>query len=151
MRKSIILLPLLFACSKAEAPANSAADTTAAVAPAPAPLTEADVAGTWKGTAMLAGTDSVIARFTQVCATGTCKGTMEGSTVTVTSSYMLMADSAMGTSQPYVDPAAGKDQVVDMYSLHIQGGKVTGNGALHLASKPDSVVMRYRFEGSRVP
>ena len=73
MRRLLMVIPVvvvLAACAKKEAPP---ADTAVAVAPpmAPAPaaaLTEADVGGTWKGTSMPMGSDSVIGKWTQVCA-----------------------------------------------------------------------------------
>lgn len=146
MRRVLLLVPFLFACAKAETPpVDSAAMATAA----PAALTEADVAGTWSGVAMMMESDSVIARWTQVCATGTCRGISEGMKDTVTSTYHLMADSAMGTSEAYSDPAAGGARVIDAFTLRLKDGKVVGTGVLRPDGKPDSVLMRYRFEGSR--
>jgi hypothetical protein len=149
MRRALLLIPLLFACSKTE---TAKTDSATMAPPAPAALTEADVAGTWTGTAMMAGTDSVISHWTQVCASGTCKGTStEAPKDTVTSTYTLMADSAMGVTQPYADPTMKGTKVIDNWTLHVSGGKATGTGKFTLASKPDSVLMNYRFEGTRNP
>jgi hypothetical protein len=144
MRYLLLLLPLLAACAKAE----KAQPETAAAA-GPMALTDADVAGTWTGTSMPMGSDSVLAHWTQVCGSGTCKGTVEGMTDTVPATYTLMADSVMGQSAAYTDPAVPGVRVMDMWTLHLQNGKVVGTGTLRLADNPDSVVMRYRFEGSR--
>jgi hypothetical protein len=152
MRRLLMVIPVvvLAACAKKEAPP---ADTAAAMAPpmAPAPaaaVTEADVAGTWKGTSSPMGSDSVISKWTQVCAAGTCKGTTEGSKMTILSKYTLAGDSAVGTSEPYTPPKSPK--VIDTWIVHFSGDNATGTGAMKLASKPDSVVMAYHFTGSRV-
>jgi hypothetical protein len=147
MRRVLLLIPLLIGCAKTET-----ADTDSAMAPAMATaLTDADVAGTWKGTSMMAGSDSVVAHWTQVCGGGTCRGTSEESKDTVVSTYTLSGDSAIGVSQPYVDAAMPGVQVIDNWVVHLQGGTATGTGRMTLASKPDSVVFSYRFQGSRVP
>lgn len=148
MRRALMLIPFVIGCAKTE---TAKVDSATMAPPVAAALTEADVAGTWKGTAMMAGTDSVFAHWTQICAAGTCKGTTEGAKDTVVATYMLMADSAMGTSQPYTNPAIKGGKVIDSWTLHLKDGKVSGTGMLSLASKPDSVLMRYRFEGSRAP
>jgi hypothetical protein len=147
MRRALFLIPLIFACAKTE----TAQTDSAAMAPAMTALTEADVAGTWTGTSMPSGSDSVIARWTQVCGGGTCRGTSQESRDTVVSTYTLMADSAVGVSQPYTDPAMPGVQVIDNWVVRIQGTMASGTGRLTLASKPDSVVFSYRFEGTRAP
>ena len=78
MRPIMLLAPialLVSACAKSDTPA---ADTGAAMAMAPMMMMEADVAGSWTGTSMPEGSDSVVARWTQMCGGGTCKGTVEG-------------------------------------------------------------------------
>jgi len=148
----IPVLVVLAACAKKETPP---ADTAAAVvappmAPPPAPaVTEAEAAGTWKGTSSPMGSDSVVSRWTQVCSAGTCKGTVEGSKLTVVAKYTLAGDSAVGTSTPYADPSRKGVKVIDTWIVHFNGDNVTGTGATKLASKPDSVVMAYHFTGSR--
>ncbi len=156
MRRMLNLIPVLVAvvaCAKTETPP---ADTTAAMAPAPeaapamAPaLTEADVAGTWKGTSKPVGSDSVISKWTSVCAAGSCKGTSEGSKVTVQWAYTIAADSSVGVSQPYSAPDVKGGKVIDTWVARVKGDNVTGTGSMTLASKPDSVVARYSFTGSR--
>jgi hypothetical protein len=148
MRRAWMLIPFVIGCAKTE---TKKVDSAAMAPPMPAALTDADIAGTWKGTAMLAGTDSVISRWTQICAAGTCRGTAEGQKDTIPSTYTLMADSAMGKTQPYSDPAIPKVKVIDQWTFRLKDGKGVGTGMFTLASKPDSVVMRYRFEGSRTP
>jgi hypothetical protein len=149
MRVRLLLaLPFLIACGGAETPP---ADSAAAAA-APAALTDADVSGTWTGTAMMEGTDSIVAHWTQVCGGGTCRGTsQEAPTDTVVSTYVLAADSSVGTSQPFTDKNMPGVQLIDNWVARISGNQVTGTGRFVLASKPDSVVMRYRIVGSKAP
>jgi hypothetical protein len=122
------------------------------MAAAPAALTEADVAGTWTGTAMPEGSDSVIANWTNICSAGTCRFTTTQSPKdTVSHTYVLEADSMRGTSTPYPEPAAGGAMVIDTWVARFVGTQVSGNGMAKLADKPDSVVMRYRFTGTKAP
>jgi len=147
MRRLILAVPfVLFACAKGETPP---ADSAVA---APAVLTEADIAGTWTGTAMAEGTDSVFAHWTQICAAGTCRGTStENPKDTTVSTYVIAGDSSTGTAAPQADPAAGGAMVVDHWVARISGNQVIGTGRFTLADKPDSVVMRYRFTGTKTP
>ena len=147
MRRYLLVLPFVFACAKGEeAPADSAA-----MAAAPAALTEADIAGTWTGTAMMEGSDSVFAHWTQICANGTCRGTStETPKDTVLSTYVLAADSSAGTSTPQAQPGI-TGMVIDHWVARVNGNQVNGTGRFALADKPDSVVMRYRFSGTKAP
>lgn len=148
MRRFLLALPFLIACAGAETPPAD----SAAMAAAPVTLTDADVSGTWTGTAILEGTDSVIANWTQVCAGGTCRGTSkEAPSDTVVSTYVIEADSSRGTSQPYADKSMGGTMVIDNWVARISGNQVTGTGMFTLAAKPDSVLARYRFVGSKAP
>ena len=148
MRRYWLVLPFVIACGGAETPPAD----SAAMAAAPAALTEADVAGTWSGTAMPEGSDSVIANWTNICSAGTCRFTTTQSPKdTVPHTYILEADSMRGTSAPYPDPSAGGAMVIDTWVGRVVGNQVTGTGMAKLADKPDSVVMRYRFTGTRTP
>jgi hypothetical protein len=141
----LVLSLLIVACARTETAQND----TAAMAMTPAALTDADFSGTWKGTAMMEGSDSVFVHWTQVCAAGSCTGTSEESKDTVMSTYRIDADSSIGVTSPYVEPSIGTVQVIDHWVARVSNGRVTGNGRIVLADRPDSVVMRYRFEGSR--
>ena len=148
MRRHYLLaaVPFILACAKAETPPADSA------AMAPAALTEADVAGTWSGTAMMEGTDSVFAHWTNICAGGTCRFTSaEAPKDTIMQTYVLEADSMRGSSAAYADPAMKGAMVTDSWVARLVGGQVTGTGMLKLADKPDSVVMRYRFTGTKAP
>lgn len=114
-------------------------------------LTEADVAGTWTGTAMLAGTDSVIANWTQECANGTCRLTSQEMPDTVVSTYYIAADSVVGSTGAHADPASGGAMVTDHWVVRITNGQINGTVILKLADNPDSVVTRYTITGSKNP
>ena len=145
-----LVVVAVVACAKKEAPPANVATSDTGMAPAMAPaMTEAEIAGTWKGTSMPMGSDSVVSKWTTVCAAGSCKGTTEGSKVTVQWAYTMSGDSAVGVSQPYSDPAVKGGKVIDTWVARATGDNVTGTGATKLASKPDSVVIRYHFAGSR--
>ena len=152
MRRLAILISVAVAsvaCAKKEAPP---ADTAAAMAPAPvaAPaLTDADVAGSWKGTNTPMGSDSVISRWTMVCGTGKCTGTVEGMKEKYAATYTLSGDSMIAVSPPISDPAVKGGKVIDSWVAHFSGANVMGTGEEKLASKPDSVVARYRWSGTR--
>ena len=149
MRRAILLVPLFVACAGNETAQGDSATLPAA---APAALTEATVAGTWTGLATLAGTDSVIAHWTQVCANGTCRGTsQEAPDDTVTATYTLAADSMMGQSTPYTGTAVPGATIVDHWTARLKGDSVVGAGRLVLASNPDSVLARYEIRGTRNP
>jgi hypothetical protein len=148
MRRALLLLPLVvLGCAKTETPQSGSATQAAAVK-----LTEADVAGTWSGTAKLAGSDSVIAHWTEICAGGTCRGTsQENLKDTIPSTYNIMGDSVVGVSPQYTDPGMGNTPIVEHWTIHPANGQLTGTGYYTLASKPDSVVARFTFTGARKP
>ena len=160
MRRTLILLSVVavaVACAKKEeAPA---ADTGAAMAPAaPAPaapvaVTDADLSGTWTGTSSPMTSDSVLSHWTQKCGAGKCTGTStESPKMTVHSTYTLAGDSAVGKTEAYSDPSMKElkgAKIIDMWVAHFNGDNATGTGAFHLASKPDSVVMTYKFTGTK--
>ena len=153
MRRVWMLIPVVvgvMACAKTETPPANVAKTEPEAAPAMAPaMTEADIVGTWKGTSMPMASDSVVSKWTTVCGAGSCKGTSEGSKVTVHWAYTMSGDSAVGVSQPYSNPDVKGGKVIDTWIARATGDNVTGTGTVTLASKPDSVVMHYRFTGSR--
>jgi hypothetical protein len=153
MRRALILISvaaIAVACAKKEEAPPADTTTTAmapAAAPAPAPLTEADVAGTWKGTSSPMTSDSVVSHWTQVCAAGKCTGTNTENKTTVHSTYTFSGDSSMGVSEPFAGPKGVK--MIDHWTVHLSSGNATGTGKQTLASKPDSVVLAYKFMGSR--
>ena len=148
MRPTLLLLPLLvLGCAKSETPQSGSATQAAGVK-----LTEADVAGTWSGTAKMAGSDSVAQHWTEICAGGTCRGTtQEQPKDTIPSTYTIAGDSAVGVSPQYTDPNMPGGPIVEHWTIHPTGNQLTGTGYITLASKPDSVVARFTITGARKP
>jgi hypothetical protein len=148
MRRYLLVLPFLIACGGAETPP---ADSAAAAAPAA--LTEADVAGSWSGTFHIEGdTAAVSAHWSDVCGAGTCRlTTQENPKDTVTSTYVIEGDSIRYSMAARPDPMFGGATVTDAGVARISGGQITGNGTIRLADKPDSVMARYRFTGTKAP
>ena len=139
------------ACSpKDEAATDS---TAAAAAAAPAPLTPAALAGTWAGQTMGETGDSVTGKFTIIAkAEGGGQAVFEGSKDTLTYTSTFDADSSVATSAPYIDPTMPKGTPQVMFKAvarMIGENKMGGMTTLVLASKPDSVIGRGRWEATR--
>jgi hypothetical protein len=147
MRRFLFAVPFLIACGGAETPPADSA------AMAPAGLTDADVAGTWSGTVTPEGQDTLQIPWTDVCGAGTCRlvvSTMPNDTIVAT--YTIQGDSVVGTSSPYADTTIVKGaMLIDTWVARISGNQLTGTGMAKLADRPDSVVMRYRFTGTKNP
>jgi hypothetical protein len=112
-------------------------------------MTEADVVGTWTGESKMAGSDSVVAHWTNVCGGGSCTATTQENTDTVRATYTMDADSSHGVSAPYVASNMGGARVVQHWIARASGNAVTGNSWVVLADKPDSVLARTTFTGTR--
>ena len=155
MRKSLLLAALVVAaCSKEETPAADSAATAAPPPAAPAPLSAADLTGTWHGIAKAEGTDSVVNRFTAVRSTdSTGKIISEGRTDSVAYTIRYDADSMIATSVAYTDPTLpkGTPQVMFRSVGRLKEGKLVGTSALMVAAKPDSVIGRTTWEATRTP
>lgn len=148
MKKAMLLAAFVVACSPSETPK---ADSPA-VAAGPAPLTAADVAGTWTGMTMLEGSDSVTNRWTVTGdgMTGKFKSELSKDTVTTTTTYD--ADSMIVISAPYKAPDIKGNPMVTFRSVgRLTGGKLVGTATVMLASKPDSVLGRVRWEATKAP
>jgi hypothetical protein len=146
MRRLLLAVPFLLACARAETPP---ADSAAA---APAALTEADVAGTWSGTLMPEGSDSVLGNWTAQIGGGTYRlTTAQTPNDTVTGTYTLEGDSSRFSAGPHADPAFGGAMVIDEGTSRFSGNQITVTGVTRLAAKPDSILLRFRGVGTRNP
>lgn len=143
---AVCLAALVAACAKSE---SGTADSAATAAVGPAPLTEAELAGTWTGTMKADGSDSVMVHWTQVCAAGACKGTAQEAPDTIPSTYTIAGDSTIGVTPAYADATTGGVKVIDNWVARVSGPAISGRGWMVLADKPDSVVLRYTFEGTK--
>lgn len=161
MRKTFLLIGAasFVACAKKEAGVSDSS-AAAAAAPAPAPaapaaLTATDLVGTWNGQSMAEGSDSVIGRWTCVQPpTGNeskCVDAVSPKDTTVYT-YTISGDSVMFTSAPFTPPAPAKSpKLIEHVVGRKAGDKWTGTSVATLASKPDSVVMRMRWEATKSP
>ncbi|MGQ0643650.1 MAG: hypothetical protein ACT4P6_23120 [Gemmatimonadaceae bacterium] len=150
MKKAMLLAVLVVACGRSE----QATTDTPAMAVGPAPITAADIAGTWTGMSMGETGDSVLIRWTLINPEGTvAKGVFEGSTDTLTVTHTFDADSFVATTSPYADQMApGKPQVITRaVGRLISAGKTAGTATTMLVSKPDSIVSRGRWEATKSP
>ncbi|HEY7568176.1 MAG TPA: hypothetical protein VH762_11430 [Gemmatimonadaceae bacterium] len=148
MKKAMLLAAFVVACGKSETPA---ADSPA-VAAGPAPLMAADVAGTWNGTTMAEASDSVIRRWTVMGDGMTGKWVVEGSKDTVTTTTTYDADSMIVTSSAYKEPTVAGNPMVTFRSVgRLTGGRLVGTAAVMPVSKPDSVIVRFRWEATKAP
>jgi hypothetical protein len=152
MRK-ILLLPLvLWACGGAkEAPP---ADTAAMV---PTALTAADVVGSYTGTTMANGTDSVLSTWTSMAMTNAAGG-LEGALVnlaapndTVAFTGMLSADSVVWSSAAFMPPGApaGSPQMKWIAVGRAAGNAWTGTAVTMIAAT-DSVVQNSHWTATRM-
>jgi hypothetical protein len=112
----------------------------------------ADVAGTWNGTTMAEASDSVIRRWTVMGDGMTGKWVVEGSKDTVTTTTTYDADSMIVTSSAYKEPTVPGNPMVTFRSIgRLTGGKLVGTAAVMPVSKPDSVLVRFRWEATKAP
>jgi len=140
----------IVACAKSE---TGSADT-AAMAAAPAPLTAADLDGTWSGVSMAEFSDSVTNRWTvfRGATESEVNLVVEGSKDTITYTRTLDADSLVAMSAPFTPPTPPKSPQVIVRSVgRLMGGKLVGTAVTMLAAKPDSVISRGRWEATRLP
>jgi hypothetical protein len=154
MRKFILMIAVLAACSKTEtAKTDTAAPAMAPPPAAPAALTATDLSGTWKGTTMAEQGDSVISHWTVVSPNGSdSKFIVDGQKDSVAFTTVLDADSMVATSVAYNDPNFKKAGKVMFRSVgRLKDGKLTGTAAIMLATKPDSVLSRTRWEATKTP
>ena len=156
MRTLLLLAAVLAACAKAAtrstaAPAASASPAALSPAPAsPTRLTSADVAGTWKGTNWLEGTDSVLARWTARGRDSTITVLYEGEADSLRYRVTYDADSLVAVSEPYAHGPGGP-KLADRAVGRLQNGKLVGVARATAAAKPDSAVSRTRWEATRTP
>ena len=146
MRSIVVMVLILAAC----APGDNQATDTAAMVDASDALTAEDISGSWSGTTFAEGSDSVLVRWTSTMSGSSSVLLFEGSTDSVRARTSLDADSVIVESDPY--PAAtlpGNPQVRFRSVGRLRDGNLVGTSVLMLASEPDSVVRRTRWEATR--
>jgi len=153
MRRMLFLAVAVVAAFAACAKSETGSADTAAMAAAPAPLTAADLDGTWSGVSMAETSDSVTNRWTAVrgATESEVKLVIEGTKDTITYTRTLDADSLVAISAPFTPPTPPKSPQVIVRSVgRLMGGKLVGTAVTMLAAKPDSVISRGRWEATRV-
>lgn len=123
--RSLLLVPALLlatACGEKAAPEETVPEVTA-----PAALTAAALSGSWTGMTMATGTDSVVSNWTST-ATSDTSGTItiEGIADPINYMTMMAADSAIFTSNPYLDPSRPDGMMVMFRSV----GRLDADGRL---------------------
>jgi len=160
MRKGGLLIAAvsLVACAKTESAKTDTAAPAAAAAPAapaaPAAVTAADMVGTVNGKVMMEKSDSVLFTFTCTTAQGAtisrCVNSMAPKDTTDYTYTLSGADSVTWVSAAYTPAAPPKaPKQIDHVTGHLAANKWTGTVVSMLASKPDSVVARTRWEGTK--
>ena len=153
---ALVALSLLAACGGSSDDATAMdADSAGMTAEArPTVLTAEAINGTWNGMSMGEVGDSVTFRWTYTRnADGTADFVYEGSSDTVNYVTVVSGDSIVSTSEPYAPPSApaGTPQIMVRTVGRLVGGKLVGTSAVKLATSPDSVVARGRWEATRAP
>jgi hypothetical protein len=140
-------------CSKPEQ--TPAQDTTAVVTPPPpAPISLAEVAGTWTVRSMAEGSDSVLVTTTMVATADTAGWTitLPGRAKPVPSRVVEVAgDSITTESGPYESVLRKGVQVTTHSVMRLKDGKLVGMTVAHYATTAADSVVRLRTEGTRVP
>lgn len=155
MRSSFLILLLAGVAACRPAADQPAADTTAMVTPpAPAPISLADLAGTWEMKSTAEGSDSVLVTF-QLMATADTTGWMQhfpGRAEPVPVRIIAVdGDSITSETGPHESLLRPGTQVSTRSVMRLQDGRLVGTTiARYTTSGPDSV-LRARTEGTRQP
>ncbi|HVE32244.1 MAG TPA: hypothetical protein VNC18_01685 [Gemmatimonadaceae bacterium] len=160
MRKAGLLIAAvsLVACAKNETPKTDTAAPAAAAAPAapaaPAAVTAADLVGTVSGKIMAPPNDSVVSTFVCTTASGSSVSKCVNAAApkdTVDYTYTLSgADSVMWVSAAHTPPTPPKSpKQIDHVVGRLSGNKWTGTVVSVLASKPDSVLAKVKWEATK--
>jgi hypothetical protein len=149
MRRALLLTTVFVACSSNDAPD---ADSAAAIVDTAAMLSASEISGTWNGTTMPSGGDSILNRWTIVNVDETTSHMMlEGVPDTIAYSVRYDADSLIATSEPYTTPDMPNTPVTFRSVGRLENGTLRGTVAIRLASNADSVLERNRWEATRAP
>ena len=148
----LLILPVLFACSKTETPA---ADTSAAMAAAPAPAAMApapmNVAGTWSVKVMPQAKDTVLLTYTLVATNDKTgwKITLPNRPTMDARVTSMDNDSIVVENGPYQSVLRKAVQVWTHSAMHMEGDKLIGTTVAHYNTKTADSVTMLRTEGTR--
>jgi hypothetical protein len=142
-------MALLAGCAKTDKPAQAAADEGAMATPAPISL--ADVAGTWTISSMGAASDSVILTY-QLTATADPAGwtfSFPGRDPIALRNVMAAGDSIVAEAGPFESGVRKGVQVSTRTVMRLQDGALMGMTVAHYAAAGADSVMTFRRPGSR--
>jgi hypothetical protein len=146
----LLVLPVLFACSKKETPA---ADTSAAMAPAPAATAPApmNVAGNWSVKVMAEKKDTVLLTYPLVATNDKTgwKMTLPNREPMELRVVSMDNDSIVVDNGPYSSALRKNVMVTTHSSMHMEGDKLVGITIAHYNTKGADSVVVLRTEGTR--
>lgn len=148
---SLCCAAVVAGCSKPDAP--PAQDTTAVAAPAPAPISLAEVAGKWTVRTMAENSDSVLVT-SEMTATTDTSGWMTmipGRPAMPTRVIEVAGDSITTEFGPFNSVLRPGTQVTTRSVMRLRDGKLVGYLMAHYVTSGADSVARLRLEATRAP
>jgi hypothetical protein len=148
---SLCCAAVVAGCSKPDAP--PAQDTTAVAAPAPAPISLAEVAGKWTVRTMAENSDSVLVT-SEMTATADTSGWMTmipGRPAMATRVIEVAGDSVTTEFGPFNSVLRPGTQVTTRSVMRLRDGKLVGYLIAHYVTAGADSVARLRLEATRAP
>jgi hypothetical protein len=148
---SLCCAAVVAGCSKPDAP--PAADTTAVAAPAPAPISLAEVAGKWTVRTMAENSDSVLVT-SEMTATADTSGwvtIVPGRPPLPTRVVEVAGDSITTEFGPFESVLRPGVQVTTRTVMRLRDGKLVGSLVARYVTTGADSVTRLRLEATRAP
>ena len=148
---SLCCAAVVAGCSKPDAP--PAQDTTAVVAPAPTPISLADIAGKWVVRTMAENSDSVLVT-SEMTATADTSGwvtVVPGRPPMPTRVIEVAGDSVTTEFGPFESVLRAGVQVTTRSVMRLRDGKLVGHLMARYATTGADSVARLRLEATRAP
>jgi hypothetical protein len=148
---SLCCAAVVAGCSKPDAP--PAQDTTAVAAPAPAPISLAEVAGKWTVRTMAENSDSVLVT-SEMTATADTSGWMTmipGRPAMATRVVEVAGDSITTEFGPFESVLRPGVQVTTRSVMRLRDGKLVGTLIARYPTAGADSVVRLRLEATRAP
>ena len=148
---SLCCAAVVAGCSKPDAP--PAQDTTAVAAPAPAPISLAEIAGKWTVRTMAENSDSVLVT-SEMTATADTSGWMTmipGRPAMPTRVIEVAGDSVTTEFGPFESVLRPGVQVTTRTVMRMRDGKLVGSLVARYVTTGADSVTRLRLEATRAP
>ena len=148
---SLCCAAVVAGCSKPDAP--PAQDTTAVAAPAPAPISLAEVAGKWTVRTMAENSDSVLVT-SEMTVTADTSGWMTmipGRPAMATRVIEVAGDSIVTEFGPFESVLRPGVQVTTRSIMRLRDGKLVGTLIARYPTAGADSVVRLRLEATRAP